>query len=350
MIYNYSHIKYKLQTFKYKALHIYYRVFRNAYFYIRARKRKKANENKKQYHLVITFRDLEASLRQIEYPNNSFNKMMSMILSDIELFGHIVNRFKNDRRTLAYITRDDEALHFFGPNKRSYPVHPFQEENNTAIKIDTQSLFVFGMILINRSLLLLKMYLSDKAGNPKKDMYGKIGNFYYELTNSKTLSPVAQRLKDKLLLLIKWLYSALRFYRNEFIEHLDKGYQQGTNYGVYTSDFALTSYKWDYDVNDDIKIENFRSKLESAGVKIPGRSGHRSLVNRYYVQRLFDNIELVPDNFLDEALSIIEDIGVHSPEPNKVISQIETYMETLFNFMISELNNSELSKYKKANS
>ena len=48
---------------------------------------------------------------------------------------------------------------------------------------------------------------------------------------------------------------AMRFYRNEFIEHLDKGYQQGMNFGSYTSDFALSSYKWDYSDSDNKKIK-----------------------------------------------------------------------------------------------
>mgnify|MGYP001588541836 CR=1 FL=1 len=71
------------------------------------------------------------------------------------------------------------------------------------------------------------------------------------------------------------------------------------------------------------------------------------MINRYYIQKVFDSIEFVPDNLLREALGLIEDIGVHSPQPEKVISEIENYIEGIFNFMVEEINNSELIKYKK---
>ena len=340
-----------MHRIKNKIRVVFYKIFGNLLFELKARKRRKGHQKVKreQYKLETAFRNLEHSLQGINYPNNDFNKIMSMVLSDLELFEHIVRRFRYDRKVLGYISHDDQFLHFLGPNKRSYPSHPYERDNNQAIKIDVQSLFMFGMIMVNRSLLLLKMYLPDRLLDSKnKDMYSKIWSFYDVLSNPNQLSNLAQKFKDKFLLRIKWLYSALRFYRNEFIEHLDKGYQQGMNFGFHANDFALSSYKWNYNTNDDTKIENFRTKLENVEVKIAGRnSGGRNLMNRYYIQRVFDNIELVPDNLLKEALDLIEDIGVHSPQPEKVISEIEEYMEGILKFMSEELNNSELIKYKK---
>ncbi len=336
---------------RHKIRFIFYKIFGDLLFELKAKRRQKEHRKikREQSKLESAFRELERSLQGINYPNNDFNKIMSMVLSDLELFEHIVRRFRFDRQVLSHISHDDQFLHFLGPNKKSYPSHPYERDNNKAIKIDVQSLFIFGLIMINRSLLLLKVYLPDKSGNVKRDMYSNIGAFYYGLSKSTQLSPVAQKFKSKFLQQIKWLYAALRFYRNEFIEHLDKGYQQGMNFGVYANDFALSSYKWNYNNSDDIKIENFRAKLEKRGVKISGRSdGGRSLINRYYIQRLFDNIVSVPDDLLKEALDIIEDIGVHSPQPEKVISEIENYMEGILNFMREEVNHSELIKYKKS--
>jgi len=338
-----------MYKFKSKIRFAFYKIFGNLIFELKARKRRRGHKKAKreQYKLETAFRKLERSLQGINYPNNEFNKIMSMVLSDLELFEHIVRRFRYDREVLRYISHDDQFLHFLGPNKKSYPSHPYERDNNRAIKIDVQSLFMFGMIMINRSLLLLKMYLPDRGSNAKVDMYSKIGSFYYELSRSNQLSILAQNFKNNFLLRIKWLYSTLRFYRNEFIEHLDKGYQQGMNFGVYANDFTLSSYRWNYSTDDDMKIEKFRTKLENSGVKISGRSsGGRSLINRYYIQRVFDNIVLVPDNLLKEALDIIEDIGIHSPQPEKVISEIEMYMEGIFNFMAEELDNSELKNIK----
>lgn len=334
-----------------KLKRLFYKIFGNLVFELKARKRTKIHEKTKResYKLEVAFRKLESSLQGIEYPNNDFNKIMSMVLSDIELFRHITQRFRRDRKILGFISHDDQFLHFLGPNRRSYPSHPYERENNEAIKIDVQSLFIFGTIMINRSLLLLKMYFSDQEKDSNgKSMYSKIWSFYDVLSKSNKLSPLLQKFRDNFLINIKWLSSSLRFYRNEFIEHLDKGYQQGMNFGFHQNDFALSSYKWNYDDNDNDRVENFRTKLEKLGVKIAGRSdGGRSMINRYYVQRLFDNIVLVPDDLLKEALDLIEEVGVHSPQPEKTISEIESYMEGIFNFMSDELENSELIKYKK---
>ncbi|MCK6462422.1 MAG: hypothetical protein L6Q29_01210 [Candidatus Pacebacteria bacterium] len=340
-----------MQKIKRKIRIILYKLFGNLLFELKTRKRRKIHQKIKREHskLESAFRKLEQNLQGINYPNNDFNKIMSMVLSDLELFEHIVRRFRHDRQILSYISRDDQFLHFLGPNKRSYPSHPYERDNNAAIKIDVQSLFMFGMIMISRSLLLLKMYLPDRGSKNGEGMYHKIGNFYFELSQSNRLSNLSQKFKDNFLTKIKWLYSALRFYRNEFIEHLDKGYQQGMNFGVYGNDFALSSYKWNYGDSDDEKVEKFRAKLENAGVQISGRSsGGRSLINRYYIQRVFDNIEYVPDNLLKEALDLIEEVGVHSPQPEKVISEIEGYMVGVLNFMSDELKSSELIKYKNS--
>jgi hypothetical protein len=330
-----------------KIRNIFYKVCGSLLFEIKARKRLKIHQLKKEKSkLEIAFRKLESNLLNIDYPNNGFNKIMSMLLSDIELFEHVTNRFREDRHILSFISQEDQFLHFLGPNKRSYPSHPFESINNRAIKIDVQSLFIFSMIMINRSLILLRMYLSDE--NADQDMYKKIGNLYWGLVNSKNLSDATQKFKDKFIEQIKWLYAALRFYRNEFIEHLDKGYQQGMNFGVWGNDFTLSSYKWDYNDSDDNKVEALRAKLESRGIKIPERSsGSRALINRYYIQKLFDNIILVPNDLLKESLDLIEDIGVHSPQPEEVISNVENYIEGVLDFMSNEFKSSELIKYKK---
>ena len=225
---------------------LYYKLFGSLLFDLKAKKRTKIHKKIKQepYRLETAFRKLESKLQDIEYPNNDFNKIMSMVLSDIELFHHIVQRFRHDRKVLGFISHDDQFLHFLGPNRRSYPSYPYERENNQAIKIDVQSLFIFGAIMINRSLLLLKMYFPDKENDSKnKSMYSKIWSFYDVLSKSNKLSELARKFKGIFLVNIKWLSSSLRFYRNEFIEHLDKGYQQGMNFGFYQNDFALSSYK-----------------------------------------------------------------------------------------------------------
>ncbi len=334
-----------------KIRKIYYKLFGKLIFYREMRRRRLINKKRKEYKLVSEFRKLENALRQIKYPKNNFNKIMSMVLSDIVLFGHVVKGYDYHRKLLKNKTLDDKFYIWLEPRAKSYPMHPKENDINNAIKVDVQSLFIFGTILVNRSLLLLKMYFSDRHNSRNRNIYSGIGYFYPVLSDKKAkFSPLLRKFKKKYLLKVKWLYSVLRFYRNEFIEHLDKGYQRGMTFSVYTDGFSLSSYKWNYNDNDNKKIEKLKSKLEKNKIHIGGREdGGRNLKNRYYLQRVFDNIVKVPDDLLKETLELIEEVGGESPQPSKVIREIEEYVMDLFQFMIDELDSSELFKYKVKN-
>jgi len=333
---------------KIQIKNIYYKLFGKLIFYREMKRRRAINEKKQEYKLVGEFRKLEKALKQIKYPKNDFNKIMSMMLSDISLFGHLVNNYNYHRKLLKDKTLNDEFYRRLDPRARSYPAHPAEKYINNAIKVDAQSLFIFGTILVNRSLLLLKMYFPDRHNSRSRNMYSGIGYFYPILHDKKvSLSPLLEKFKKKHAFKVKWLYSVLRFYRNEFIEHLDRGYQQGMTFGVYTDNFSLSSYKWNYNDNDNKKIEKLKSKLEKNNIHIGGRDdGGRNLNNRYYLQRVFDNITQVPDDLLEETLRLAEEVGGESPQPTRVIEEIESYITDLFQFMIDELDSSKLAKYK----
>lgn len=333
---------------KIKIKSTYYKIFGKLIFYREMRRRRIANGKKREYKLVDEFRKLEESLRQIKYPQNNFNKIMSMVLSDITLFGYVVNSYRYHRELLKNKTFDDNFYRSLDPKAKSYPSHPAERYINSAMTVDAQSLFIFGTILVNRSLLMLKMYLPDNYNSGSRSMYSGIGYFYPVLYQKKVkLSPLLKKFKTKHGLKVKWLYSVLRFYRNEFIEHLDRGYQQGMTFGVYTDNFSLSSYKWNYNNNDNIKIEKLKLKLEKKRIHIYGRDdGGRNLNNRYYLGRVFDNITQVPDDLLKETLDLVEEIGGESPEPSRIIKEVESYITELFQFMIDELGSSELTKYK----
>lgn len=333
---------------KIKIRILYYKLFGRVIYYREMRRRQLLNEKKKEYCLVGEFRKLENALKLIKYPKNNFNKIMSIILSDIFLFGYVVNNYNYHRKLLKVKILNENFYRRLNPKARSYPAHPAENHINSAIKVDVQSLFIFGTILVNRVFQLLKMYFPDRCNSGNRNMYSGIGYFYPILCNKNvSLSPLLKKFKKKLLLEIKWLYAVLRFYRNEFIEHLDKGYQQGMTFGVYTDNFSLSSYKWNYNDNDNKKIEKLKSELEKNKIHITGRDdGGRNLNNRYYLQRVFDNITQVPNDLLEKTLDIVEEIGGESPQPNRVINEIENYIVNLFQFMIDELDFSELVKYK----
>jgi len=326
----------------------FYKQFGNILFKIETKRRIKINKINRQekYQPIEKFREFEVLLRDIKYPNNDFNKIMSMMLGDIEQFEFIVKRYRKSWRSLKIITCQDNIYLSLNPKTKSHPCHPLEEDTQKAINVDVKSLFIFGSVLVNRLLILLSMYFPQQSGNPSRNDFKKVYNLYKWLENTSELSDLAKVFKENFLQKIKWLHSVMRFYRNYFIEHVKRGYQQGSHYDVLYDEFSLSHIKWDYGDVDNKKVEKFREEMEKRNIIISGRTGHIDSVNRYYVQRLFDNINLVPYDIMEEASAIIENVGVQSPQPEKLILELETFLTDLFDFMINEINNSDLIKYK----
>jgi hypothetical protein len=337
-------MRYLLINIAIRTKRLFHWVFGKLLFKIEVRQRLKINSNINEYMPVDKFRELEALLQaeHVNFPNNEFNKIMSMILQDLEQFQYITKQYRISRKQLKVLTTEENIFRSLDKNARSFPVHPLESSIREAIAVDVKCLFLFGSVVVDRSLLLLSMYLPSGEGNPPAGSFQKLFNLYQWLETEKLLSPISTKFKERFLIKIKWLNSAMRFYRNNFIEHIKRGYQQGSNYSVHGGDFSLYLYKWDYNETDDERIEQFRSEMENRGVSIPGRTGHRSLVNRYYIQQVFDNITQVPYNLMKKALNITEDIGVNSPQPEKLISELEGYFNNLFAFMIQEIDSSNL--------
>ena len=328
---------------------IFFNTFNNIFFQIESWRRRRAIKEiiKETSKMKKAFCDFEKVISSITYPKNEFNQMMGMLNSDIEVFDHIVQRYRYDRNLASIIMREDSRYRFLGKTKTSFVMHPCETGNHKSLRIDASSLFVFGNILVNRILLLLEMYLPSDLN---KDAYAKIAACYIELNKATSLTGLTKDFKDSFFDKIKWLHTVLRFYRNEFIEHLNKAHQQGINFSFKSSnDFSLSSYKWNYSDDDNDKVEAFRKVLLSKGVQIPERSsGGRTMINRFYVQKLFENITLVPDDgkLLKDALDLIDEIGGESPRPERIISEIENFIEEVLGFMDKNLDRSELAKYR----
>ena len=283
------------------------------------------------------FRELERKLTNIKYPQNEANKRMSLLLSSISSFEIVMTRYKNDRGKLQVIT--NQAREFWRSNShaKSMKAHPDENYISRAIRVDAESLFIFGLILVNRSLLLTELFLKDK---PNKNVFNKLTLFYKWLAkNQKT--ELASKLAGKISNITKWLYATLRFYRNEFVEHLDRPYQLGFVHSVARDSFTLSAYKWNYNHTDTLRVNKFKKKLLSRNIDFS-----RELNPRHYVQLVFNNIISVPNDLLEEALTLIEDVGGESPEPNLLINKIDEYLYELLDFMIVNFDKSAFVKHE----
>ncbi len=291
------------------------------------------------------FRALEKELNQIAYPDNEFNKMMSLVLSNLNSLELIRTRYEESRLMLKETSEHDRKFRTENPEARSFPAHPNENYAHAAIRVDVESMFIFGLTLVNKMILLLDLYLPDEKKMDRKgnNQYASIAKFYKWLCVDN-LSGLASKLKERIFTEIKWLYAVLRFYRNEFIEHVDKGYQQGMGWDSMTIEkFKLHAFSWKTGTAEyNEEILKFKETLLQRGVELPPEHNPR-----HYAQLMFNSITWIPDDILDNALIIIEKNGVETPTPIELISHINQFSSRIFDFMLEEISNSSLEQYRK---
>lgn len=285
------------------------------------------------------FRKFEKELSGFSVPDNRANKLMSLLLSSLESFELISTRYTNVRNKIQEIHKDDWAQRTADPERKSWPAHPDERYCYAAVRVDVESLFMFGTIIVRRTLPLIELFFPDKPSGKKFD---DIGNFYGWITTDPGLSSMATELRNKLGPHFRWLYAVLRFYRNKFVEHLNEPQQQGMNFDLGGKKFALHSYKWGFNADDERAVLDFKDKLEKRGIKMPNDHSPRN-----YVQALFDNLEQVPEDYLQDALRLIDNIGIDSPAPTTLINHVDLYLRDLFNFMSDHIQASDLAQYRK---
>lgn len=285
------------------------------------------------------FRRFEKELSNFSVPDNRANKFMSLLLSSLESFELISTRYTSVRNKIQEIHKEEFEQRTAEPERKSWPAHPDERYCYAAVRVDVESLFMFGTIIVRRTLPLIELFLSDKPSGKKFD---DLGNFYGWVTTEPKLSVTATELKNNLGPHFRWLYAVLRFYRNKFVEHLNEPQQQGMNFDLGGKKFALHSYKWNFNADDERAILDFKSKLENGGVKMPTEHG-----SRHYIQIVFDNLDQISEDFLQEALRLIDNIGIDSPAPATLINHIELYLRGLFNFMSDHIQDSDLAQYRK---
>src|SRR5215831_2257279 len=100
------------------------------------------------------------------------------------------------------------------------------------MKLDFESLYVFGGVLLDQWALL-----AIAIGNiecPKQHPFRELVDVLDENQNT-VLTPLWTAIKNDAL----WLYYQLRFYRNRFVVHANRPWQRGTTRSVYGNDFNL---------------------------------------------------------------------------------------------------------------
>jgi hypothetical protein len=169
----------------------------------------------------------------------------------------IVTRLLENRRLLNHLVHRQEALRpkvkpgYGKPaSKRSQLVWAKYVEVNNKMKLDMESLFIFGNLLLDH-WAIVGAYLVGKE-QPEDINFFRVADELQGKGDKGLLQPLwVNHHKD-----ILWLLYQIRNYRNNFIEHIRVPWQRGTSMSGNNADFSLGSpAPPDYIGEDEIEKE-----------------------------------------------------------------------------------------------
>ena len=163
----------------------------------------------------------------------------SHLIERIKDFKNIVTRLGQSRKDITDLTIRRNKLE----PKKITPGKPFpkrlqkimskQNKLTELMKLDMESLYVFGNLLLNQWSHMMAYLFGHKE--PEEFTFHRL----YDVISSNSDQGLFTEIWNKHRQEIFWLYYQLRSYRNVFIEHVKQPWQRGNTMSVYGDDFNL---------------------------------------------------------------------------------------------------------------
>jgi hypothetical protein len=118
-------------------------------------------------------------------------------------------------------------------SKRLQAVFTEQSRLHPQMKLDMESLYIFGNLVLDQWAHLIAYLVG--LGSPEEFTFTSLVLLLQARDYNGVLKPLWDHHKPDIL----WLYYQLKFYRNIFVEHLNRPWQRGTTMSVYGEDFNL---------------------------------------------------------------------------------------------------------------
>jgi hypothetical protein len=197
----------------------------------------------------------------------------------------IVTRLIENRRLLTEVIRKEEMLR---PKKRIYKqtlskrlqvVVQKRSELHQQLKLDMESLFIFGNLLLDQWAYVIG-YL---VGYKEPEKFNFVSMTYH--LQSKGDKGLVEPLWNNHYSDILWLFYQIRNYRNIFIEHVTGPWQRGTAMETYGDSFRLGSPSpvgW----MSDEKIEQAVNQIRHLAPEWARRPGALDWYTKYPHQHL----------------------------------------------------------------
>lgn len=185
-----------------------------------------------------------------------------------------------------------------------------------SLKVDLKSLFLFGDILFNKLVLLIRAVVGPKRGLE----YRSFSSFLKSMRKLDGTNPDSlweHTMYQKFGEDLERIDVLLGFYRDKFIVHLSGPYQEGIVRSVYLPEIRLDHTSWKL---DEFDLEKFMVLINEIGDIVPkedkyGRPMNKPSDPRPKIEALFMNLHRIKDPSLRErAEGYIRSIGLSTPD------------------------------------
>ena len=243
----------------------------------------------------------------------------------------IIARLKSNRELITKLSIKEDTLR---PKKRIYKqtlskplqkVYQKSQEVHNQMKLDMESLYIFGNLLLDQWAHIVGYVINDP--DPKKFSFATFVDKVQKKGDKGALEPFWQKHGQDIL----WLFYQLRMYRNVFIEHMRVPRQRGTNRSTNGHDFKLfspTSIGWLEDSQIEEKVMSIFSfaphYIKFAPVDI-WRSGNR----RNLLEEIFYNIDQITEQADREKVwNVWNEIGGLTPSYDVIAMRLMRFTAT----------------------
>ncbi len=175
--------------------------------------------------------------------------------------------------------------------KRFQAILTRQSQLQVQMKLDMESLYIFGNLALDQWALMIA-YLASLQDPEKFGFHGLV-----MMLQAKNYAGALKPLWDRHRGGILWLYYQLRFYRNIFVEHLRRPWQRGTTMTVYGEDFNLfipTPPGWEDEAAIQQALETIRPYAPKALREAPDDYWEKRKLRRL-LEVTFMHIDEIPE-------------------------------------------------------
>lgn len=205
----------------------------------------------------------------------------------------ITTRLGRNREVLTELTIRENKLR---PKKRIYKCMSKQvlmvweksQDVHHQMKLDMESLYIFGNLLLNQWTHVIGYLVGDKE--PHLFNFARLESKARQKGDRGLLESVCNKHQNDIV----WLHYQLRQYRNVFVEHVNAPWQRGTSRQTYGNDFRLASPSAVGWINENEIEQEIKSieKLAPQWARSPHETWHRGNIREllaiafYYIDTI----------------------------------------------------------------